>query len=94
MLERHGGVVISGDCLQHWATADDQFNFLGRTLMWAMGFLKPHNIGPGWYRQCKPPKEHLRGILDLGFVHVLPSHGAPVIGEARERFRPAIERHS
>ena len=94
VLPDHGGVVISGDCLQHWATHDEYFNWLGRTMMKAMGFIKPHNIGPGWLKQGKPPKPQLRAILDLTFANVLPAHGAPVLGDARESYRAAIERVS
>jgi hypothetical protein len=92
VLSDHGGVVISGDCLQHWAAPDEYFSWLGKTIMKMMGFIKPHNIGPGWLKQCKPPKEQLRALLDLSFTNVLPSHGAAVIGGAREHYRAAIER--
>jgi hypothetical protein len=92
LLERNGGVVIAGDCLQHWAEADAYFNLPARLVMRAMGFLVPYNIGPAWLKQCKPPKAQLRGILDLPFRHVLPSHGKPVIDDAVPRYRPVIER--
>jgi len=94
LLPDHGGVMISGDCLQHWATPDEYFSGLGRFLMRRMGFVKPHNIGPGWLKQCKPPKEQLRGVLGHTFANVLPAHGAPVIGNATELYRPALERVS
>jgi hypothetical protein len=92
VLERHGGTVICGDCLQNWAAPDAYFSFLGKTMMRVMGFIKPHNIGPGWLKQCKPPKEELRGMLDLEFTNVIPAHGEPVLGEAREKYRPIIEK--
>jgi hypothetical protein len=92
VLDRHGGTIISGDCLQHWKETDPYFSFLGSLMMKMMGFIKPHNIGPGWLKQCKPPKDELRAILDLKFTNVLTSHGAAVIGEARDKYRPAIER--
>ncbi len=94
VLERGGGSIISGDCLQHWAAPDQYFSFLGKTMMRFMGFFKPYNVGPGWLKQCKPPKEQLRGILDLDFTNVLTAHGEAVIGGARDRYRPAIERVS
>jgi len=59
-----------------------------------VGFIKPHNIGPGWLKQNKPPKEQLRAILKLRFAHVFPAHGDPVLGAALDRYRPAIERVS
>jgi hypothetical protein len=94
VLERHGGTIVAGDCLQHWAEPDAYCNFIGKTMLKLMGFIKPHNIGPGWLKQCKPPKEELRGILDLDFKNVFTSHGAAVVGGARESYRPAIERVS
>jgi len=94
LVPDHGGVMICGDCLQNWATHDEYFSWLGRTAMKRMGFLRPHNVGPGWLRQGKPPKDQLRGLLAHGFANVLPAHGTPVIGEAVERYRPALERAS
>jgi hypothetical protein len=94
ILERHGGTLVSGDSLQNWARPDEQFSWLGNVLMRMMGFIKPHHVGPGWLKQCQPPKEQLRGILELPFVNVMTGHGDVVIGEAREKYRPAIERVS
>jgi hypothetical protein len=92
VLERHGGTIVSGDCLQNWAAPDAYFSFLGKTIMRMMGFIRPHNVGPGWLKQCKPPKEDLRGILGLEFTNVLTAHGGAVVDGAREKYRPAIER--
>lgn len=94
VLDRSGGTIISGDCLQHMAAPDRYFSFVGTLSMRLLGFIKPYNIGPGWLKQAKPPREELRGILDLHFENVLPVHGAPVIGRVKERYRPAIERVS
>ena len=63
-------------------------------MMKMMGFIRPHNVGPGWLKQGKPPKEELRGILDLEFANVFTSHGAAVVGSARDHYRPAIVRVS
>jgi hypothetical protein len=93
-LDRDGGVLVVGDSLQHWHAPDDFFSFLARPMMRMAGFIKPHNVGPGWLKQCKPPKEDLRGLLELRFDHVLPSHGEAVLGGALGHFRPAIERVS
>jgi hypothetical protein len=92
MLDRHGGVCVAGDCFQHWHTTDAYFSFLARGMMRMMGFIKPHNVGPGWLKQCKPPLDELRGTLDLPFQHLLPAHGSAVLGDAIAKFRPAIER--
>jgi hypothetical protein len=92
VLDRHDGVIISGDCLQNWATVDAYFNFVGRVMMRAMGFVKPYNIGPAWLRQGKPDVRDIRAILDLPFTNLIPAHGSPVLGRAAELFRPAIDR--
>jgi hypothetical protein len=92
ILPNEDGTIISGDCLQNWASPDAYFSWLGRVMMRMMGFIRPHNIGPGWLKQCKPPSEELRAILGFSFKNVLPAHGAPVIGNAVELYRGAIER--
>ena len=92
LLPDHDGVLVSGDCLQHWVAPHEHFNWLGRVIMKRLGFLVPHNVGPGWLKQSKPPKPQLRAILDHSFANLLPAHGHPVLGNAREQFRPAIER--
>jgi hypothetical protein len=90
LLEREGGIVIAGDSLQNWTAPDAYMNWPGRWALRLMGFLAPHNVGPGWLKQLKPAAEELEGILALPFEHVLPSHGDPVIGGAREKYRPAV----
>jgi hypothetical protein len=92
LLARDGGIVVSGDCLQHWHQVDPYFSWLAKPMMRAMGFIKPHNVGPGWLKQAKPPASELRGILDLAFEHVLPAHGAPVLGGAKNAYRTAIDK--
>ena len=92
IVDRAGGIAIAGDSLQHSAVPDEFFNWPGRMMMRPLGFLKPHNIGPGWLKRSKPPREHFAPCSRLPFENVLPSHGAPTIGGAREAYRPAIER--
>ncbi len=92
LLDRDGGIAIAGDALQNWGTTDSYFSLPGKMMMKAMGFIKPFNIGPGWLRATKPQASDVKRILDLPFEHLLPAHGAPVIGQARESYRPAIEK--
>jgi hypothetical protein len=91
VLAEHGGTVIAGDCLQNWAKPDENCSFVARIAMRPMGFIRPYNIGPAWFKNGKPPKGQLRGILDLTFANVVPAHGTPVIGNARELYRPRID---
>jgi hypothetical protein len=86
-----GGTLISGDSLQNWGGADRFFNLAGRALMTASGFLKPHQLGPGWIKALKPDPAQIAGVLDLDFANLLPAHGAPVLGDALACYRPAID---
>ncbi|MDA4845550.1 hypothetical protein [Hoeflea poritis] len=91
LLERDGGIVVSGDCLQNWATTNRYFNLPARLMMRMMGFIKPHNIGPGWRKVAKPDPDEIRSILaGMEFDHVLPAHGDPVKGNARQLYAPAV----
>ena len=92
LLPGNGGLIVAGDCLQNWRAVDSFFNGLGAVIMRLMGFIRPHNIGPAWLRQCKPPREDLRAILGSRFANVVPAHGTPVIGDAVNLYRPAIDR--
>ncbi len=91
LLEREGGIIVSGDCMQNWAKPDRFFSLPARLMMRFMGFIKPHNIGPGWLKGAKPDIGEIKSVLDHEFSHVLPVHGAPVIGNARTRYAPVIE---
>ena len=92
VLARSGGIVVAGDCLQNWKEPDAYFSRVGKVMMRFMGFIKPHNVGPAWLKAAKPSARDLRGVLDLDFDHVLPAHGAPVIGGAKAAYRPALEK--
>lgn len=91
LLERDGGVLITGDAIQNWASTNEHFSFAAKIFMKRMGFIRPHNIGPGWVKATDPKRSEIKGILNLDFDHVLPAHGEAVIGGAKEAFRPAVE---
>ena len=90
LLQRENGIVISGDCLQNWYKADEYFSFMAKIMMKMMGFIKPHNIGPGWLKLATPDANEIKSILELDFQHVLPAHGEPVINGAKELYKSAI----
>ena len=91
LLQQDGGVLITGDSLQNTAEPDEYVGFLAKKMMGKMGFFKEYNVGPGWLQFAKPDAAEIRTLLDLEFEHVLPGHGEPVIGGAKEKFRPVIE---
>jgi len=92
VLDREGGILVTGDSLQNWSPPDEYFSGPTKVMMRLMGFIKPHNVGPAWFNNGKPPRSDMRAILDLKFDHLLPSHGFPVIGGAKDKYRPAIDR--
>jgi hypothetical protein len=90
LLKREGGIVIPADCFQN-VDPDRPAPFLVKFMMRRGGFLRRHNIGPGWYRVAQPDINEVAAILDRKFEHVLPSHGDPVIGNAAAQYRPRVE---
>jgi hypothetical protein len=90
-LGREGGILIAGDSLQHTPQPDEFYSFLAKIMMKRMGFMKPYNVGPGWLQFARPTAAEVRSVLDLDFEHVLPGHGSPVIGGAKEKYRSVIE---
>lgn len=91
IIEREGGILVTGDSLQNTPEPDQYVNLPARLMMKKMGFYKDYNIGPGWLGFANPAEAEVRSILDLDFEHVLPAHGDPVINGAREKYRPALE---
>ena len=90
-LAREGGILITGDSLQQTPAPDEYYSFLAKIMMKRMGFMKPYNVGPGWLQFAHPTASDVRSVLELEFEHVLPGHGAAVIGGAKEKYRAAIE---
>ena len=90
LLRREGGIVIPADCFQN-IDPDRPGPLLVKFMMRRGGFLRRHNIGPGWYRAAQPDITEIAAILDRKFEHVLPSHGDPVVGNAATQYRPRVE---
>jgi len=91
LLEGEGGILISGDSMQNWGQTTSLWSLPAKLIMRALGFIKPYNLGPGWLRAAKPTQPKLQGILELPFEHLLPAHGEPVLGDAKQKYRKAIE---
>ncbi len=92
LLAREGGVLLSGDFFHNTPRPDEFTNRLAAAGMRLLGLARPCNMGVGWVMMTKPSRVELLSLLELPFEHVLPIHGEPVLGDARERYRPAIER--
>lgn len=94
LLPHSGGTLIAGDSFQNWGDQERHFNEAGAKQFAEWGFIGPHKLGPGWVRNVKPDPAELRAMLELGFANVLPAHGDPVIGDAVEKYRPAVEAYA
>ncbi len=91
ILKQDGGILVTGDSLQNTPAPDKFVNLPMKIMMKKFGFWKEYNVGPGWLQFGKPSRQDVRSILDLSFEHVIPGHGKPVIDNAKEKYRPAIE---
>ncbi len=90
-LEQEGGVLVTADSLQNTPEPDEFHNFFAIIMMKMMGFFHPYHIGPGWLKISKVDRSELKKLLNVDFNHVLPGHGDPVIDNAKEKYRPALE---
>ena len=91
LIQREGGILLSGDYFHNNETLE-WFNLPGRLFMRATRLFRPYNMGVAWVMQMKPSRSELLKLLEIPFEHVLPLHGHPVIGNAKERYRPVIEK--
>ncbi len=94
LLNRDGGILLSGDYFHNTPCPDEFTNLLAKIGMRLFGLAKACNIGVGWWMMTQPDGKEMRALLDIPFEHVLPIHGEPVIGNARQRFRPAVEKYA
>ncbi len=91
ILNQEGGIAITADSLQNTAEPNEFVNWFAKVMMKKFGFWKANNVGPGWVQFGKPKADEVRSILQLEFQHLLPGHGEPVIGQAKEKYRPVLE---
>lgn len=79
LLRRHGGILITGDSLQHWA-AWSQCSAKAQAMLEKGGFELTTIIGPVWCRRVTPEGGSLKGdferLLALDFRHHIGAHGA------------------
>ncbi|WP_196140507.1 hypothetical protein [Aliikangiella sp. G2MR2-5] len=92
LLPQHNGILLSGDMLHNTPRPNSFTNITAKLFMRLFGLARSYNIGVGWWHMTKPSGDELRQLLTLPFEHVLPIHGEPVIGNAKNKYRKAIER--
>ena len=92
---RHGGVLVTCDSIQHWESTS-RCSLLAKPVTWAMGFMRPANIGPPWLRFVTPKGGSLlpdfERLLELPFENLIGAHGQALIGGARDALRATVDR--
>ena len=78
MLNRHGGILITCDSLQHWT--DWSFcSLAARATMQLFGFSLRTLIGTFWLKAVSPKGASLKAdfqqLLGLHFDHLIGAHG-------------------
>ncbi len=51
----------------------------------------PTYIGPNWVKVAKPPESSMRAPLNFEFENFVPAHGAPIIGNAKEKLSKYVD---
>jgi hypothetical protein len=95
-LRRHGGMLLTCDSVQSWATMPEGVSLLAIPMAKLMGFRGRACVGPGWRGACEPkdgvgfgPK--FREILELDFRHLIGAHGPPIVDDAKEELRRTVD---
>ena len=91
-IDREGGILVSCDSLQNFAEVDQYFDEPTSKMMMAGGFICPANVGPGWLRAADPQASDFHRLEQLPFKHLLPGHGTPLLGEAKEQLGATFAR--
>lgn len=87
LVNREDGIVVAADSLQNWAEVDEFFSEAGAAALTKAGFIRPANVGPEWMRHCNPDPADFDKVAELSFMHLLPSHGQPLLGAAKKELK-------
>lgn len=95
LLDRHGGVLITCDSLQHWGDRR-HCSIMVRALMPFIGFHRRTLVGPLWLKYMSPRDGDLRSdferLLELRFAHLVNAHGSLLRDNAHAAAEAAVQR--
>lgn len=91
-LRKQGGILITGDSFQNVEAPDAFVDAPSAAFLDEMGFFKPANIGPIWFKMMAPDIAELRAVLSLDFKHLFPGHGRPLLNTAQEQMAQSVDR--
>lgn len=90
-LERQGGVLVSCDSFQSATGPDEYFNEISAASKQQLGFFGRPVIGPGWRKAAAPQHKDFERLLTLKFRHMLTGHGEPILEDAHQAVRVAVQ---
>ena len=85
LLRRDGGVLLTCDAIQNWATVDRYFSSETATEYMGHGRIRSPNIPDTWIGACAPNPSDFRRLLSLEFRHLITAHGEPLLNDAYAR---------
>jgi hypothetical protein len=85
LLRRDGGVLVTCDSVQNWATIDRYFSPESGAQFMAQGLIRPANIPATWLGACEPDASDFRRLLALEFRHLISAHGEPLLHDAHSQ---------
>jgi hypothetical protein len=95
LVKRHGGLLITSDCLQHWSDWS-YCTWLAKLVMRAFGFSLRTLIGTFWLRYMTRRGESLKPdferLLRLEFKHHIAAHGRLCRDTAHQQAEAEIRR--
>jgi hypothetical protein len=93
LLQRHGGLLITGDSLHNW-TSWNQCSDAAIALLQKGGFSLTMLVGPVWQKRVTPEggslKPDFERLLALGFQHHIGAHGALARDNAHKMVEAAV----
>lgn len=81
------------DSVQHYEH-DPLLSFLGKLVMYPLGFFTPCVIGPFWLKAVTPPGGCVRSerVLALDFDNLISGHGTLKLGGAKDALAQNVAR--
>lgn len=92
VLARAGGVLVTCDAVQNWATVDRFFSPETGAAFEAAGLIQPVHIPSTWMEACAPTVSDFERLLAQPFRHLVSAHGEPRRDDASELLAAAVRR--
>lgn len=95
LIKRHGGILITCDCIQSWKDWN-QCNFFARLIMPFLGFGLRTLIGGPWLKGMTTQESNLESefgrLLEWEFDHLVGAHGGFCRGTAHQKVEAAVKK--